>query len=88
MMIVQLGTVSFLSTTAALIIEPQSFFLTHMVVFLPTLLFLAFVEGLAFLMMARGQGCAPPTHAAILLSLEGVFATIAEYIFLGTYVSQ
>ncbi|KAJ1419026.1 hypothetical protein B484DRAFT_400294 [Ochromonadaceae sp. CCMP2298] len=88
MMIVQMATVSFLSTTAALIVEPQVWFYNHILLFLPTLVFLAFVEGTAFLLMARGQGFAPPTHAAILLSLEGVFATIAEYLYTGEQLSS
>jgi drug/metabolite transporter (DMT)-like permease len=32
--------------------------------------------------MAVGQNYSPPTHAAIILSLEGIFASIASYFFL------
>jgi hypothetical protein len=37
--------------------------------------------------MAAGQNYAPPTHAAIILSLEGVFAAIASYLFIGEHLS-
>lgn len=36
---------------------------------------------------AVGQTFSPPTHAAIILSLEGVFAAIASYIVLGEILS-
>jgi hypothetical protein len=39
-------------------------------------------SGLGFTLMAVGQNYSPPTHAAIILSLEGVFASIASYFFL------
>lgn len=35
-----------------------------------------------------GQHFSPPTHAAILLSSEGVFASIASYLFLGETLSS
>jgi hypothetical protein len=51
-------------------------------VFFPWLIFLAVSEGLGFTLMAVGQNYSPPTHAAIILSLEGVFASVASYMFL------
>jgi drug/metabolite transporter (DMT)-like permease len=38
--------------------------------------------------MAMGQNYSPPTHAAIILSLEGVFASISSYLFLGEVLSM
>ncbi len=49
----------------------------------PWLIFLAITEGLGFTLMANGQNFAPPTHAAIILSLEGVFAAVASFFYLG-----
>jgi drug/metabolite transporter (DMT)-like permease len=37
--------------------------------------------------MAVGQNYSPPTHAAIILSLEGVFASVASYFFLSETLS-
>jgi hypothetical protein len=37
--------------------------------------------------MAMGQTFSPPTHAAIILSLEGVFAAVASYFVLGEVLS-
>jgi drug/metabolite transporter (DMT)-like permease len=51
-------------------------------------MFLAISEGLGFTLMAVGQNVSPPTHAAIILSLEGVFASIASYFFLGEHLSR
>lgn len=88
MMIVQLSMVTLFSTIAALIFEPQTWFLHHIMTFMPWLLFLAVTEGMAFTLMALGQSFAPPTHAAIILSLEGVFAAVASYFFLGEHLTQ
>mmetsp|Transcript_27940 Transcript_27940/g.26796 ORF Transcript_27940/g.26796 Transcript_27940/m.26796 type:complete len:464 (+) Transcript_27940:331-1722(+) len=82
MMCIQLGVVTLLSCLAALTFEPQQWLWDHILVFLPWLIFLAISEGLGFTLMAVGQNYSPPTHAAIILSLEGVFASIASYIFL------
>ena len=43
--------------------------------------------GLGFVLMAVGQIYSPPSHAAIILSLEGVFASVASYILLGEILS-
>eukprot|EP01039_Chlorochromonas_danica_P015291 gene15291-17954_t len=88
MMCVQLSVVSLLSATAAIMFEPQAWFWHHMLSFVPWMLFLAVVEGLGFTLMAMGQHFSPPTHAAILLSLEGVFASVASYLFLGETLSS
>ena len=37
--------------------------------------------------MAVGQTYSPPTHAAMILSLEGVFASVASYTFLDETLS-
>lgn len=87
MMIVQLSMVTLFSGIAALTFEPQTWFLHHIMRFMPWLLFLAVTEGLAFTLMALGQSFAPPTHAAIILSLEGVFAAVASYFFLGEHLT-
>lgn len=59
-----------------------------MVQFLPWMLFLAVSEGLAFMLMALGQNYSPPTHAAIILSLEGVFAAVFSFVFLGEQLTN
>eukprot|EP00595_Chromulina_sp_UTEXLB2642_P000386 CAMPEP_0196762516 /NCGR_PEP_ID=MMETSP1095-20130614/2157_1 /TAXON_ID=96789 ORGANISM="Chromulina nebulosa, Strain UTEXLB2642" /NCGR_SAMPLE_ID=MMETSP1095 /ASSEMBLY_ACC=CAM_ASM_000446 /LENGTH=391 /DNA_ID=CAMNT_0042113663 /DNA_START=93 /DNA_END=1268 /DNA_ORIENTATION=+ len=87
MMCIQLGVVTFLSAIAAVFIEPQQWFFEHIIKFFPWLLFLAVSEGLGFTLMAVGQNFSPPTHAAIILSLEGVFAAVASYVFLGEILS-
>jgi len=55
--------------TLRFVCNEKAFFLSHLVLFLPWMLFLAVSEGLAFLLMAMGQNYSPPTHAAIILSL-------------------
>lgn len=50
-------------------------------------MFLAVSEGAGFTLMAMGQTFSPPTHAAIILSLEGVFAAVASYFILGEVLS-
>ena len=37
--------------------------------------------------MAVGQAYSPPSHAAIILSLEGVFASVASYLLLDETLS-
>jgi drug/metabolite transporter (DMT)-like permease len=44
--------------------------------------------GLGFTLMAVGQTYSPPTHAAMILSLEGVFASVASYTFLDETLSN
>jgi uncharacterized membrane protein len=88
MMIVQLSMVTLFSAIAALMFEPQTWFLHHILMFMPWLLFLACTEGMAFTLMALGQAFAPPTHAAIILSLEGVFAAVASYFVLGEHLTH
>eukprot|EP01038_Epipyxis_sp_PR26KG_P008295 gene8295-11226_t len=88
MMCVQFTVVTLLSGITAFLIEPQSWFWHHLLLFVPWLIFLAITEGLGFLLMALGQSFSPPSHAAIILSLEGVVATIASYLFLGEILSH
>ena len=88
MMIVQLSMVTLFSAIAALLLEPQTWFIHHIIGFMPWLLFLAVTEGMAFTLMAMGQSFAPPTHAAIILSLEGVFAAVASYFILGEHLTN
>eukprot|EP01034_Spumella_vulgaris_P023594 gene23594-29830_t len=87
-MCIQLTVVTFISLGFALCFEPQGWFWHHFLLFLPWMLFLAVSEGLGFTLMAMGQNYSPPTHAAIILSLEGVFASIASYLFLGETLSR
>ncbi len=87
MMCVQLGCVTFLSACTALWFEPREWLWAHMYGYWPWLLFLSIVDGLGFTLMAAGQNYAPPTHAAIILSLEGVFAAISSYLLLGEHLS-
>ncbi len=55
---------------------------------LPWLLYSGiFAVGGAFTLQAFGQAEAPPAHAAILLSLEAVFATAAGWLLLGEHLS-
>lgn len=86
-MCVQLGVVTLLSSIAAIVLEPQEWLWDHIFLFLPWLIFLAISEGLGFTLMAVGQTYSPPTHAAIILSLEGVFAAVSSYFFLGEHLS-
>lgn len=88
MMTVQLSVVALLSSLAAAITEPQLWFLRHLVLIGPWMIFLAVVEGLGFTLMALGQNYSPPTHAAILLSLEGVFASVFSYFVLSETMSR
>ena len=88
MMVVQFGVVAVLSTVAALVWEPQRVFWRHLALFMPWLIYLAITEGLGFLLLAMGQTYAPPTHTAIILSMEGVFATVADYLFLGEILTS
>lgn len=82
MMCVQLSIVAIISAFAAMMFEQQVWVWQHIWSFFPWMLFLAIVEGLGFTLMAMGQHFSPPTHAAILLSLEGVFASVASYFVL------
>lgn len=88
MMCMQLAVVTVLSAFIAFLTEaPTTWSWEHITNFLPWLVFLAISEGLGFTLMAVGQNFSPPTHAAIILSLEGVFASVASYIFLGEHLS-
>ena len=88
MMCIQFGIVTLLSSLMAFVVEPQQWLWDHMFLFMPWLIFLAVTEGLGFVLMASGQIYSPPTHAAIILSLEGVFAAVASYVFLGEVLSR
>ncbi|RYY81876.1 EamA/RhaT family transporter, partial [archaeon] len=84
MMIVQLIVVSILSLIMALLLEVKALYhVRHVFTVLPWILFVAIAEGLGFTLMALGQTYSPPTHAALILSLEGVFASIFSYMVLG-----
>ena len=43
--------------------------------------------GIAYTLQIVGQRDAPPTHAAIILSLEGVFAAVGGFLILGEHLS-
>ena len=88
MMCVQMGCVTFLSAVTAVWLEPHQWFWSHMYAYWHWIFFLAIVDGLGFLLMAQGQVYAPPTHAAIILSLEGVFASVASFLFIGETLSN
>lgn len=49
----------------------------------PIVLSAVFAVGVAFTLQAVAQDAAPPTHTAIILSLEGVFAAVAGAVWLG-----
>jgi len=49
----------------------------------PIVLSAIFAVGVAFTLQAVAQDVAPPTHTAILLSLESVFCAIAGAVWLG-----
>jgi drug/metabolite transporter (DMT)-like permease len=49
----------------------------------PIVLSAIFAVGMAFTLQAVAQDVAPPTHTAILLSLESVFCAIAGAVWLG-----
>eukprot|EP01039_Chlorochromonas_danica_P004247 gene4249-4666_t len=81
---IQLVVVAVLSSVLAVALEPQSWLFRpgHMGIWL-WMIFIAVVEGIGFVLMALGQSFAPATHAALLLSLEGVFTSILSYLLLG-----
>ena len=87
MMCIQLGIVTLLSSITAVCIEPHQWEWVHMYTYWHWIIFLAIVDGLGFILMGLGQNYAPPTHAAIILSLEGVFASVSSYIFIGEILS-
>lgn len=82
------GNRVYFSSIAGVLFEPQEWFIHHIIRYFPWLLFLAISEGLGFTLMALGQNYAPPTHAAIILSLEGVFAAVTSYFILGEILSH
>ena len=88
MMCIQFGVVTLLSSLLAFVVEPQQWLWDHLFTFMPWLFFLAVTEGLGFVLMSMGQHYSPPTHAAIILSLEGVFAAVASYVFLSEVLSR
>lgn len=82
MMVVQLGTVSAYSLIVALLYEQHDWEWHHLLPFFPWLMYMAATEGVGFLLMAMGQLYSPPTHVAIILSLEGVFAAVGSALVL------
>ena len=88
MMEIQFAVVTFLSGITAFLFEIDYLSVSQLILFLPWLLFLSISEGLGFFLMAVGQSFSPPTHAAIILSLEGVFASIASFFFLGEVLTS
>jgi drug/metabolite transporter (DMT)-like permease len=79
MLAIQWTVVAALSACAAFFAEPREWTIQHIITFMPLLLFLAVSEGLGFVLMALAQSYTPPTQTAIILSLEGVFTSIARY---------
>ncbi len=83
---IQFVTCAVFSLLAALLLEPFS--LPHIVQAAPALLYAGILSiGIAFSLQAIALQRARPAHAAIILSLEGVFAAIAAALFLGETLS-
>lgn len=84
MMTYQMFVVGSLSFIVSKIYE-DSFTLDFLLSIFPLLLFLSLVEGLGFVLMAEGQKFSPPTHAALILALEGFFTSLCDYFILGKF---
>lgn len=83
---IQFVTCAVLSLAGALWLEPVS--LPHILDAVPALLYAGLLSiGVGFSLQAIALSRARPAHAAIILSLEGVFAALAAAIFLGESLS-
>lgn len=83
---IQFITCAALSLAAALWLEPVS--LPHILAAAPALLYAGLLSiGVGFSLQAIALRRAKPAHAAIILSLEGVFAALAAALFLGESLS-
>ena len=77
---------SFLNFMAALLFEPGGF--TISTPLLGAILYTAFISlGLGYTLQIWGQRDTPPTDAAILLSLESVFAVLGAWLVLNERLS-
>lgn len=83
----QFCVVAIISGAIALCIESQAIFMNHILFFAPWIVFLAVTEGLAFQLIVQGQHYSPPTHVAIIISLEGVFSAIFGFFILREVLS-
>ncbi len=88
MVMLQFLIVAVLSFITALIFERGKYSWDHLFLYFPWLLFLSTTEGLGFLLIAMGQKHCSPTSVALFTTLEGVFASIAQYIFLNEQLSR
>ena len=87
MVMLQFLIVAVLSFITALIVERGKYSWDHLSLFFPWLLFLSTTEGLGFLLIALGQKHCSPTSVALFTTLEGLFASIAQYVFLNEKLS-
>jgi drug/metabolite transporter (DMT)-like permease len=87
MIAIQSLLVGVLSLILALCTESMPWFWYHFMLVTPWLFFLSIIEAVGLVMMIKGQKYSPPTHAAIITSLEGVFASMGSYLFLGEILS-
>jgi len=80
--LMQYCVVALLSLIAALLTEPLIF--SAIISALPAILYGGIMSvGIAYTLQVVGQKEAHPTHAAIILSLEGVFAALGGWTILG-----
>ncbi len=83
---IQFIACSLLSTGAALVLEPLSW--PAIQAAMPSLLYAGILSvGTGFTLQAVALQNAKPAHAAIILSMEGVFAALAAALFLGESLS-
>ncbi len=78
----QFSTCSLLSLITAFIVEPFSFYALYQAA-LPILYGGLFSVGVAYTLQVVAQQHARPSHAAIILSLEAVFAALGGWLVLG-----
>jgi drug/metabolite transporter (DMT)-like permease len=84
--IMQFGTCAVLSLAAAVVFEPVSLAAVHASVW--QILYTGVMSaGVAYTLQIAGQKGSPPTHAAIIMSLESVFAVAAGWLFLHEVLS-
>jgi drug/metabolite transporter (DMT)-like permease len=83
---IQYIVVSVLSLFVALFTESLTLACLYKV-FIPILYLGIFSVGIAYTLQVVAQRFAPPTHAAIILSLETVFAALSGWIMLGEILS-